>query len=404
MADDIAHQNTTAPKKEQTGGSGNNNRGPKKTGGRPSGKPNGGGGGARDGGQRPTSRSSDKKGSPQVSNAELSSDAKGKGPDNKRGGDQRSRSAGGGRNNSNPSRRSSTSNRQAPAQSSTPPVPMPPTETGDVLSNLHRVINDLKATAPAQPQPPANSLSTSIHAPQNNQQPAQQSSLPANAPVFQPGAAAYPGVNPIHRKAASVGVSALAGNFNSFSPDHGGMSEIAEEPGSAGFEEGEIQEQYYHQQPQQQPQQQQFHARAQSQGFMPPRFAALQGFPQNQPEPLSPSGRPQLAPGFMFGGGAPRRRGPSGPMGPPINEEDAGFQFPQQQQSFPPDVQMASEEHGHRKTASQDIMAESVRGLYQLFPLPFPTQSRSRWPSKAKLKRCKLSSRRSTSNSLRLTR
>jgi hypothetical protein len=70
--------------------------------------------------------------------------------------------------------------------------------------------------------------------------------------------------------------------------------------------------------------------RSLSQSFTAPRFAALAQ--QDQSEVLGPTGRPQLAPGhFMFGAGARRRGSSNGPMGPPINEEDIGFQFPQQQ-------------------------------------------------------------------------
>jgi len=114
-------------------------------------------------------------------------------------------------------------------------------------------------------------------------------------------------------------------------------------------EEGEIQERFYPQQPTHQP-------RSQSQSFMAPRFAALAA--QQEQDNVGPTGRPQLAPGFMFGA---RKRGP--PMGPPINEEDIGFQFPQQQQqqAFPPE--MVQREPSHRKAESGEItgiMAEQI--------------------------------------------
>lgn len=129
------------------------------------------------------------------------------------------------------------------------------------------------------------------------------------------------------------------------------------EDGSA-FEEGEIQERFY-QQPGHQP-------RSQSQSFMAPRFAALAA--QQEQDTVGPTGRPQLAPGFMFGA---RKR--ALPMGPPINEEDVGFQFPQQQQhhqqhqqdNFPMDTpQQSQQSQGHRKSESGEItgiMAEQVR-------------------------------------------
>lgn len=68
--------------------------------------------------------------------------------------------------------------------------------------------------------------------------------------------------------------------------------------------------------------------RSLSQNFTAPRFAALAA-QQEQGDMMGSSGRPQLAPGFMFG--ARRRPSSAVPMGPSINEEDVGFQFPQQQ-------------------------------------------------------------------------
>ena len=90
------------------------------------------------------------------------------------------------------------------------------------------------------------------------------------------------------------------------------------------------------------------------------RFAALAA--QQEQDTVGPTGRPQLAPGFMFGA---RKR--ALPMGPPINEEDVGFQFPQQQQhhqqdNFPIDTPQQSQ--GHRKSESGEItgiMAEQVK-------------------------------------------
>jgi protein SSD1 len=129
------------------------------------------------------------------------------------------------------------------------------------------------------------------------------------------------------------------------------MMEDAED-GAAPLEEGEVPEQYYAQQGHQ--------PRAQSQSFVAPRFAALAA--QQEQADLGPTGRPQLAPGFMFGAaGGARKRG--GPMGPPINEEDLGFQFPQQQQQQPYQPDMPTHDPTHRKTDSGEItgiMAEQV--------------------------------------------
>ncbi|THV08492.1 RNB-domain-containing protein [Dendrothele bispora CBS 962.96] len=174
------------------------------------------------------------------------------------------------------------------------------------------------------------------------------SNLPVNAPVFQPSGTVFPGIgnnDAKHRKAASLGASALSGNFNSFSPHLGAMMEDAED-GGVPMEEGEIQEPYYptpgHQQ------------RSQSQSFTAPRFAALAQ--QDQGDSIGPTGRPQLAPNFMFGA----KKRSIGSMGPPINE-DVGFQFPQQQPNYAPDVSPL--ETGHRKSDSGEItgiMAEQI--------------------------------------------
>lgn len=97
-----------------------------------------------------------------------------------------------------------------------------------------------------------------------------------------------------------------------------------------------------------QPQQSLQQPRLQQQNFMPPRFAALAAQEQDT---VGPTGRPQLAPGFMFGA---RKR--ALPMGPPINEEDAGFQFPQQQQQTYPEPVGRKVETGE----ITGIMAEQV--------------------------------------------
>ncbi|KAI9508940.1 SSD1 protein [Russula earlei] len=200
-------------------------------------------------------------------------------------------------------------------------------ESSDALSSLQRVIADLKTTSPPNQTSPlaGNTLSSSTSLP-NTQ--TTTSNLPANAPVFQPGASIYPPPTaaeppPRHRKAASMGTAGLSSNFNNFAPHLGSMREDVEE-GQNGYEEGELPDNLYSTQPQI------HHPRSQSQTFTAPRFAALAA-QQDQQQPndvLGPSGRPQLAPNFMFG----RRRPSSGaPMGPPISEEDVGFQFPQQQ-------------------------------------------------------------------------
>ena len=233
-------------------------------------------------------------------------------------------------------------------QSSSPP-PAQNKELSDALSSLQRVIADLKTTSPVQQPIGANNTPSMpiAHV---------QSNLASHAPVFQPGAAGYPGSEQKHRKAVSLGVS--NSGFNSFSPHLGAMMEDAEDIGV--FEEGEIQERHYPQQGQHQP-------RSQSQSFLAPRFAALAA--QQEHDLVGPTGRPQLAPGFMFGA----RKRSSGPMGPPINEEDIGFQFPQQgQQGFAPDA--SQQEQTHKRSESGEItgiMAEQVNLYLVNCPSPF---------------------------------
>ena len=230
-------------------------------------------------------------------------------------------------------------NPKAPgSEQSSSPAPVQNKELSDALSSLQRVIADLKTTSPVQQPIGANNPPSmpTAHV---------QSNLASHAPPFQPGAAGYPGLpaDQKHRKAISLGVS--NSSFNSFSPHLGAMMEDAEDTGV--FEEGEIQERYHPHQGQHQP-------RSQSQSFLAPRFAALAA--QQEQDSIGPTGRPQLAPGFMFGA---RKR--SGPMGPPINEEDIGFQFPQQgQQGY---AEVPQQEPGHRRSESGEItgiMAEQV--------------------------------------------
>lgn len=240
--------------------------------------------------------------------------------------------------------------------------PNPAADSSEAMNSLQRVIADLKTTSssPTPPAPPGNFGTPTS---------AQGSNLPANAPVFQPGANAYPGPDMKHRKAASSGPG-LSGNFNSFSPGLGAMMEDAEDAGH--MEEGEIQDQYAH--PTHQP-------RSQSQSFMAPRFAALAA---SQDDSVGPTGRPQLAPNFSFGA-RPRQqqqqqqRG----MGPPISEEDLGFQFPQQQQQLHHQPQQSFQQDrpapSHQKTEStgeiNGIMAEQIALQQQIEALQHQQQA-----------------------------
>jgi len=297
---------------------------------------------AGQGNPRPASRGSNKK-SAGPSATESGSESASRKTEGARKPDPRNRNQGGARTQSNrkPSNagRGGSSRDQSSAKSS--PAPVQSNEASDALSSLQRVIADLKTISP---QPPTNSSNNFGMSSSQGL----SSNLPVNAPVFQPSGTAFPTIgnnDPKHRKAASLGTSALSGNFNSFSPHLGAMMEDAED-GGMPMEEGEIQEPYYptpgHQQ------------RSQSQSFTAPRFAALAQ--QDQGDSIGPTGRPQLAPNFMFGA----KKRSIGSMGPPINE-DVGFQFPQQQQNFVSEVSPL--ESGHRKSDSGEItgiMAEQV--------------------------------------------
>ena len=85
--------------------------------------------------------------------------------------------------------------------------------------------------------------------------------------------------------------------------------------------------------------------------FTAPRFAALQGQGAQSPgEATGSPGRPQLAPSFQFGS---KRRTNSVSIGPPISEEDAGFQFPQTPQT-------PQTPHNTHKRTGSEIMAEQI--------------------------------------------
>ncbi|KAG6902228.1 hypothetical protein C0995_002860 [Termitomyces sp. Mi166 len=215
-------------------------------------------------------------------------------------------------------------------------------EASDALSSLQRVIADLKTTSPVQQ--PTNHNGFAMVQPQAN------FSLASNAPVFQPGSSTF-APDTKHRKAASFNAGSLSGNFNSFSPHLGAMMEDVEDAtGNASFEEGEIPD--YRRQSGHQPRSQ-----SQSQNFVAPRFAALAH--QEQADSVGPTGRPQLAPGFMFGA----RKRTLGPAGPSISEEDIGFQFPQQQQQPSYDFPHEPTRPAHRKSESGEItgiMAEQI--------------------------------------------
>ncbi|KAJ8086695.1 Translational repressor [Marasmius tenuissimus] len=342
MTDEVTPQ-SQPPKRDEKkpAASGNNNRGPKRNVSNPRPPSTG------QGNNRPSSRNSTKKPTAGSAGESGSESASRKVSDSGKRPEQRARNpSGAGRgqphrkpSGSQPNRTNNNNNNNTKDQASKASASPSPQnqESSDALSSLQRVIADLKSTSP---QPPAsNAFGTT--APVGH-----TSNLPVNAPVFQPGGV-FPGSDPKHRKAASVGASALSGNFNSFAPQFGAMLEDVEDGSGAFMEDGEIQESLY--------QTSGHHPRSQSQSFTAPRFAALAA-QQEQSDAIGPTGRPQLAPNFMFGA---KRRNP--PMGGPINE-DVGFQFPQQQQqqNYLPDMQEPS---GHRKSDSGEItgvMAEQI--------------------------------------------
>ncbi len=338
------------------------------------------------GSNRSTSRKGPNPGNPQ-SAADSGSESVKK--SNSGEGRQRGKSQSGGQRGGHRKASQSTSQGNRPGgnnkpknQSGTSPAPLASNESSDALSSLQRVIADLKTTSP--PTQSANA----------QQALAAGSTLPANAPVFQPGAAAFPSMNisdqpPRHRKAASLGASALT-NPMGYSPHLGSMMEDAEDAGTPIVEDGEIPDNPY---------QTAHQRRSLSQSFNPPRFQALAAQQQQeQSDVVGPTGRPQLAPNFMFG--ARRRPSTNLSMGPPINEEDAGFQFPQQaQNSNFGDLDRKQDERGDMN-GMHGMLAEQVRSLYACANTPIPIAlSACSWPSRARSKPCSNSSKLSINNS-----
>lgn len=358
MTDEVSPtsvQSTTPSNELGSGGRGKpSNRGGKRPGSQPRIGSVSGGPANNPGGPRPSSRASNGK------KAEAAQPKHGKSQDNR--GNKNSTGGRGGREGPSGGRGGRVGGNAAQAAPKAPqPAVVQSSEGGDALSSLQRVITDLKSISPpSNPSPlsATNTLASAISMHGHNQT---ASTLPANAPVFQPGAAAYPGpsaaeVPPRHRKSASLGSHStpLTNTYSTYSPNLGSMSEDAEDARGLLYEDGEIAEtpfQLGHQ------------PRAQSQSYTAPRFAALaQQQQQQEIIDMGSTGRPQLAPNFMFGA---RRRGSVNPtsLGPAISEEDANFQFPQQQQI---NYEIAAPTE-HRRTSSSanggeihGIMAEQI--------------------------------------------
>ncbi|KAG8761464.1 hypothetical protein FRC14_003877 [Serendipita sp. 396] len=252
--------------------------------------------------------------------------------------------------------------------------PMPSDGESSALSNLQKVITDLKsmpASSQGQPQSQpqtqnqvqqaSNQVSATAQAAPTAPTYAQttQSNLTPTAPPFQPSFA--PGeVPPRHRKAQSMGPTptgpaAPAGyGMGGYAPYLDSMNEDIEPQGPESPMA---------------PTMNQYSNRPPMGSFQAPRFANMQQ--AVEAENVGPSGRPQLAPSFSFGGGGggggAKRRTNSmsvGP-GPAIGEEDAGFQFPQQnqqpRQQNQQDTYDAAQNLGgsHRRTGSE-IMSQQI--------------------------------------------
>ncbi|KAF6762266.1 SSD1 protein [Ephemerocybe angulata] len=338
MTDEITPQAQPSSKKEEKKlPPSGNNRGPKR---HPSNSNNQRGGSSAQGGQRPTSRGS--KATGPIQQTESGSDTNSRRPSdaNKRNEPRKPQPNTNNRGQAHRKAQGSASqghrngNNQGPGSGRPSPAPGPK-DSSDALSSLQRVIADLKTTSPVQP--PTNT-NNSFTMPTN-----QASNLSQTQ-----GSAGPFGNDAKHRKALSLGNSGQSLSYGSYSPNLGAMMEDAED---GPFEEGEIPERF-------QAAQQPGHvARSQSQSFVAPRFAALAA-QHEQADNVGPTGRPQLAPGFMFGA---RKRSGVG-MGPAINEEDTNFQFPQQQEQQQPEFQPPANPT-HRKAESGEItgiMAEQI--------------------------------------------
>lgn len=269
-----------------------------------------------------------------------------------------------------------------------PSKPVPTANPDGNLSSLQRAQKVIQDSMASPPSNPPSVLATGAVPPRLQNIPNQTPS--ANAPPFHPSFAAAT-ESPRHRKAVSVGnqlppqfnAGNFAGSIGGYSPHLGPMMEDAAEDGlgQGDFEEGEIPENIY---TTQQPGFGSFgRGQAANQpamgAFTAPRFAALaaqqqQQQQQQQQEPLGPTGRPQLAPNFMFGA---RRKGSTGPI-PAIGEEDLGFQFPQQGQQVQQN-QFQGEGvdamgNAHRRAGSEmpasvtGLMAEQVRAFTRIYP------------------------------------
>lgn len=260
-----------------------------------------------------------------------------------------SRGRGGGNAGRRPSRPGSNAAPSPNIASSGPPLPT----DGDspALSNLQKVITDLKSIQPSghsnQPAQahPQQSQQLPAAAPAPTYAQTTQSNLTATAAPFQPSF--VPGeVPPRHRKAQSMGPTPGGGaanagySMNQYAPYLDSMSEDAENQASEPL-----------------PPMAQFTNRQAMGSFSAPRFSSMSGAGGDQ-EYVGPSGRPQLAPSFSFGA---KRRTNSISVGPAIGEEDVGFQFPQQNQQQSRYQQESDNQAANRRGGEMnEIMSQQI--------------------------------------------
>jgi len=300
-----------------------------------------GGSNASGSGSRPQSRNANKKPQSQGLSPNTQSgsarntdgaSSDGKGSTGRRSGAQSGRGGRGG------SRKPSTGSQRPNNKDAASPGTSPSVGDSPALSNLQKAIADLKA----MPNGGNGNLNTQVPSASASAAPPVQSTLTPNAPPFHPSsfiAPPVPEVPPRHRKAQSMGptpqqqIQSYSG-LGQYTPGLDSMNEDGE------FQPTECV-----------PPLAQF-GRHQAMGsFTAPRFAALQGQGAQSPgENTGSSNRPQLNPGFQFG---VKRRTNSVSIGPPINEEDAGFQFPQTPQT------PQNPQNPHKRTGSE-IIAEQI--------------------------------------------
>ena len=296
-----------------------------------------GGSSASGNGSRPHSRNANKKHQSQGQPANTQSgtgsarntdgaSSDGKGSTGRRSGAQSGRGGRGGAR-----KQSSNANQRPNNKDAASPATSPGEGESSALSNLQKAIADLKAMPNNGNQASSASATQPV--------PPTQSTLTPSAPPFHPASsfvAPTPEVPPRHRKAQSMGPQQQIQSYSSLGQYTPGLDSMNEDGEFQPAESVSPLAQF---------------GRHQAMGsFTAPRFAALQGQGAQPPgEGAAASGRPQLAPSFQFGN---KRRTNSVSIGPPINEEDAGYQFPQTPQT--------PQGQGSHKRSGSEIMAEQI--------------------------------------------